>query len=104
MWALLTCIILSGHTALRPNKGLAGERTSCHPHDIKLLVTIVVPISWCGQPAHGHIADLCPRCLADLERFFAKHAKHAGMFQHPRREFHSHTSRGEPAGLAAVTF
>jgi hypothetical protein len=36
----------------------------------------------------GHIADLRPRCLADLERFFATPAKHAGIFQHSPGEFH----------------
>ena len=71
---------------------------------MKLLVTIAVYISRCGQAAHGHIADLCPRCLADLERFFARPAKHAGIFQHSPGEFHSKTSRVEPPGVAAVTF
>ena len=45
-----------------------------------------------------------PRCPRRARALFAKHAKPAGIFQHPRGEFHSHTSRGEPAGLAAVTF
>ena len=35
---------------------------------------------------------------------FVTPAKPAGMFSHPPGEFHSHTSRGEPAGLAAVTW
>ena len=45
-----------------------------------------------------------PRCPRRARALFAKPAKPAGIFQHPRGEFHSHTSRGEPAGLAAVTF
>jgi hypothetical protein len=42
---LLTCVILSGHTFLRPNKNLAGGIRLYDPHDMKLLVTVAVYIS-----------------------------------------------------------
>ena len=92
--ALLPYVIFSGHTSLRPNKSWPGSIRLYDPHDSKLCVTLAVYIS--RRRGDGPVAALhtyAPRCLADLERFFAKHAEHAGIFQHPPGEFHRNTPR-----------
>ena len=103
--APLASVIFCGHTSSRPNQKprqvayvLSSSRyeDTCHHSRVYLAAQRRRP--------RCPVADLRPRCPASLERFFARPAEPAGIFQHSPGEFHVQNFPVLPAGVAAVTF